>query len=268
MTIGNGLTLPYSLANGTTADATQVMADLNALLAGLNRGLLDAGSGNGMNAFGSQIHNLGAGTASSDAVNLGQLGSYLPLTGGTLTGALAAGAGLTAPTMAPGDNSTNAATTAFVQAAGVSLLAVAVATAAPTGAVVLFAMSSAPSGFLACNGAAVSRSTYAALFAAIGTTFGSGDGSTTFNLPDLRGEFVRGWDNGRGIDAGRAFGSEQLDAIGSHTHSITAGGGSSGPRSYISVDTDLSDPQPKTTGATGGSETRPRNVALLYCIKT
>ena len=62
----------------------------------------------------------------------------------------------------------------------------------PAGAVMAFAMNSAPAGWLAANGEAVSRSTYATLFAAISTTHGSGDGSTTFNVPDLRGIFVRG----------------------------------------------------------------------------
>ncbi|WP_197369874.1 phage tail protein, partial [Ralstonia pseudosolanacearum] len=59
-----------------------------------------------------------------------------------------------------------------------------------------FARSTAPSGWLKANGAAVSRTTYAALYAEIGTTFGAGDGAATFNLPDLRGEFLRGWDDG------------------------------------------------------------------------
>ena len=88
-----------------------------------------------------------------------------------------------------------------------------VAQAAPSGQIAFFAGSSAPAGWLKANGAAVSRTAYAALFAAIGTTYGAGDGSTTFNLPDLRGEFMRGWDDGRGIDRGRAFGSAQGDAI-------------------------------------------------------
>ena len=82
-------------------------------------------------------------------------------------------------------------------------------TVSPAGLVAPFSMSSCPSGWLAADGSAVSRATYAALFAAVGTTFGAGDGSTTFNLPELRGEFIRGWDNGRGVDAGRAFGSAQ-----------------------------------------------------------
>lgn len=86
------------------------------------------------------------------------------------------------------------------------------------GQVGYFAMTSAPAGWLKANGAAVSRETYAALFAAIGTSFGVGDGSTTFNLPDLRGGFLRGWDDGRGVDDGRVFGSIQESANKYHNH--------------------------------------------------
>lgn len=81
------------------------------------------------------------------------------------------------------------------------------------GVVLPFAMKEPPAGFLVCNGALVSRIIYADLFAVIGTLYGAGDGSTTFRLPDARGEFLRGWDNGRGIDSGRSFGSTQSDAI-------------------------------------------------------
>ena len=90
-------------------------------------------------------------------------------------------------------------------------------------AVLYFAGQTAPVGWLKANGAAVSRTAYAALFAAIGTTYGAGDGSTTFNLPDLRGEFMRGWDDGRGIDHGRVLGSAQGDAIRNITGSIDTG---------------------------------------------
>ena len=70
-----------------------------------------------------------------------------------------------------------------------------------------------PEGFLLCNGAAISRTSYADLFGVIGTIFGIGNGSTTFNLPDYRGVFLRGLDNGRGLDSGRALNAYQGDAI-------------------------------------------------------
>lgn len=143
----------------------------------------------------------------------------------------------------------------------------AIAAAMPSGAVLPFAMSSAPTGWLKCSGQAVSRATYSALFSAIGTTFGSGDGSTTFNLPNLRGEFVRGWDDSRGVDSGRVFGSFQADEFESHTHGISHYIESNNSGSNIAGGTGSSTVS-WNTNATGGSETRPRNVALLYCIKT
>lgn len=91
----------------------------------------------------------------------------------------------------------------------------------PPGAVMPFAGANPPSKYwLMCDGRAVSRTSYSELFAAIGTTYGSGNGSTTFNLPDLRGVVIRGVDNGRGLDSGRTLGSYQGDAI----RNITAGG--------------------------------------------
>ena len=90
------------------------------------------------------------------------------------------------------------------------------------GAVEMFARSTPPEGWLKANGALLSRTTYAALFAAIGTAFGAGDGSTTFALPDLRGVFLRGLDDGKGIDVGRTLGTAQEDGIASHTHSVAA----------------------------------------------
>lgn len=88
------------------------------------------------------------------------------------------------------------------------------------GAVQFFAMSTAPTGWMKANGAAVSRATYARLFGRVGTTFGAGDGSTTFNLPDLRGEFIRGWDDGRTVDSGRTFASVQTSQNLSHAHGV------------------------------------------------
>jgi microcystin-dependent protein len=140
----------------------------------------------------------------------------------------------------------------------------------PVGTIITVATSTAPSGYLKANGDAVSRSTYAALFAAIGTTFGDGDGSTTFNLPDLRGEFIRGWDDGRGVDSGRTLGSAQADELKSHTHSLTWHTPQTQtffPQANL-LSRGANFPQDTTaTGSSGGSETRPRNVALLVCIK-
>jgi phage-related tail fiber protein len=150
-------------------------------------------------------------------------------------------------------------------------------TATPAGTVIHVAMNTAPTGYLKANGAAVSRTTYAALFAAIGTTFGAGDGSTTFLLTDLRGEFVRGWDDGRGVDSGRAFGSAQAGEFGSHTHSgstaavrynnATGASGSGFTVRNLNAGGSQTETMNATISSAGGTETRPRNVALLACIK-
>jgi microcystin-dependent protein len=95
------------------------------------------------------------------------------------------------------------------------------AISAPAGTVNPFAGSSAPSGWLLCDGRStgISRTTYAGLFAVIGTTYGTGDGSTTFNLPDLRGRVIAGVDNMGGTDAGRLSTSNTLGtASGSETN--------------------------------------------------
>lgn len=150
----------------------------------------------------------------------------------------------------------------------------------PAGSVFWFGKSTAPTGYLKANGAAVSRTTYADLFTAIGTTFGTGNGSTTFNLPDLRGQFLRGWDDGRGIDSGRGFGSVQLDALQNHGHDLLYPyTGAYGPGNLnTALETQLvngilrnyaTDLKENGTGGTPrvSTETRPRNVALLACIK-
>lgn len=140
----------------------------------------------------------------------------------------------------------------------------------PSGAVSFFAMSIAPDGWLECDGREVQRDVYPKLFSAIGETYGAGDGTTTFMLPDLRGEFIRGWDNGKGIDAGRSFGSSQPDEFKEHTHRIqyteTSLGSGEEPWSFDSGP-GFQSIQYQTTSETGGVETRPRNIALLPCIK-
>ena len=148
----------------------------------------------------------------------------------------------------------------------------ALAALTPAGTVINVAMNTAPTGYLKANGAAVSRTTYAALFAAIGTTFGAGDGSTTFNVPDLRGEFVRGWDDARGVDSSRVFGSFQDHALEEHRHGLTGSSlGTANVTDYVGgnvADSQaLSDPITGVLDGNVAAETRPRNVALLACIK-
>lgn len=135
----------------------------------------------------------------------------------------------------------------------------------PAGSVIHVAMAAAPAGYLKADGNAVSRTTYAALFAAIGTTFGIGDGASTFGLPDLRGNFIRGWADGGFVDGGRALGTLQEDALKSHHHDYFV---ASGPQPQSGSSTPcLTEVGPAQTSDTGDTETRPRNVALLACIK-
>ena len=184
----------------------------------------------------------------------------------------------TAPTASTGTRSTQLATTAFVGAE--------CQIAAPVGSVYTFAGTAVPVGWLKCNGALLSRTTYASLFAVIGTTYGAGDGSTTFALPDLRGEFVRGADDGRGVDAGRVFGSAQSDAVQAWTATMTlqraqvnsteiysgaisvgaTSGSTTGPGGAWSASVMTIGPGVNSTARTA-AESRPRNVAMHYIIK-
>ena len=140
----------------------------------------------------------------------------------------------------------------------------------PIGAVFHFAASTAPIGYLKCNGDTVTNgvgtvqsvtANFSALYAVLSSTYGSPG-----KLPDLRGEFIRGWDDGRGIDSGRSFGSAQADDFKSHTHTqyaenfpLSSGGSTVMGRGVAGAGGSVS--------TTGGTETRPRNVALLTCIK-
>ena len=180
---------------------------------------------------------------------------------------------LTAGSIVAADIASDAVTTVKILDANVTTAKLATVTAQallPAGAVMPFAMNSAPAGWLAADGTAVSRSTYATLFAAISTTHGAGDGSTTFNLPDLRGIFVRGSGSQTisGTTYNKAFALKEGDELKGHTHTISipasASNGNFGPGGAA--------PYPSgsytgTTSETGGAETRPANIALLYCIK-
>jgi microcystin-dependent protein len=148
----------------------------------------------------------------------------------------------------------------------------------PTGAVMPFAMNSAPSGWLAANGATVSRSVYSALFTAIGTIYGTGDGSTTFTLPDLRGYFVRGAGTNADGVAGGAFGVKQADSIVAHTHNdatytftsaaaVTNAYSVFASAGFVNGVTGTNPARAVNAPHNGGTETRPYNIAMLYCIK-
>ena len=128
-----------------------------------------------------------------------------------------------------------------------------------------------PEGYLLCNGQEVSRATYKDLFDVIGTTYGSTSG-TTFKVPDLRGEFIRGFDAGRGIDSGRIFGSWQVDMFKSHVHRTgglfrSYNSGPSGVANGVVNVVRSWDSKYDDTQNTGGVETRPRNIAMNYIIK-
>jgi len=134
------------------------------------------------------------------------------------------------------------------------------------GAIIPYPVSVVPNGYLECNGAELSRDTYASLFAVIGVTYGAGNGSTTFRIPDTRGEFIRGFDNGRGVDTGRIIGTNQSDELKSHSHQLwgriaSAAGTANREISGVSGNSNVQ------SNSFGGLETRPRNIAMMYCIK-
>jgi phage-related tail fiber protein len=154
---------------------------------------------------------------------------------------------------------------------------------APPGMVAFFGGPAVPNGWMKCNGAAVSRTAYAALFAQIGVLYGAGDGLTTFLLPDMRGQFIRGFDDSRGVDVGRTLGSWQDSANLAHTHAINDPGhqhqytrmasmsllSGNTADGWIGTSTGLTSTSQTgiTIQSTGGSESRPKNLAMLPCIK-
>ncbi|QKG47075.1 tail fiber protein [Providencia rettgeri] len=127
----------------------------------------------------------------------------------------------------------------------------------PVGAPIPWPQATAPAGFLVCNGQSFNKTTYPLLAKAYPTGI----------LPDLRGEFLRGLDTGRGVDSGRAVLSAQGDAFRAHNHSVIgedSGSGTAyfgrgnGSRRTISKD---------AMNLEGGTETRPRNIAFLYIVR-
>lgn len=157
----------------------------------------------------------------------------------------------------------------------------------PSGVVLPFAGTSAPSGWLLCDGSAISRTTYANLFAVLGTTYGLGDGSTTFNLPNTQGVFLRGAGSQTisAISYTGTLGTTQGDQTQGHKHETqvtgaaggagTFGGGASYPAitggasigGFVSALTNT----PRTDGSNGtprtGTQTHPANISVNHIIK-
>tara|TARA_R100001086_G_scaffold249440_1_gene189189 strand:+ start:1092 stop:2231 length:1140 start_codon:yes stop_codon:yes gene_type:complete len=199
----------------------------------------------------------------------------------------------------------------FLQTNGSGALSFSTVQGVPSGAVFCIAVATVPSDYLECNGAAVSRTTYSALFAVIGTAYGAGNGSSTFNVPDLRGEFIRGFDNGKGTDSGRSIATAQSGQNVAHTHGPgsyqtdvdAASGNITGISETFNSNGSCSGVFSKSTGhhqggtpsqhsdhgdcgrasfshshnhtintgvsgSDGGTESRPRNIAMMYVIKT
>lgn len=214
--------------------------------------------------------------------------------------------------------SANSATASANSAASVANSAV------PTGAIYWVPATSAPAGSIKANGALLSRTTYAALYnfavasgnivseaawsAGAYGSFSTGDGSTTFRIPDLRGYFVRAFDDARGVDSGRGIGTAQADQNSSHSHGVTdpghahtanvndpthSHGPSGGATQFITYPggtnfggagsanaanttanaatgitvTNASNTTGISTQNSGGTEARPKSIALLACIK-
>jgi hypothetical protein len=135
-----------------------------------------------------------------------------------------------------------------------------------TGVVLPFAWTTSRSGWLLCDGSAVSRTTYLDLFTAIGEHYGTGNGSTTFNVPDLRGYFIRGSGTNSDGSASGSMGVKQADEFKAHTHTYntkTADAVQSGSATACWIGNATG-----TSGSTGGTETRPKNIAMPYYIKT
>ena len=151
-----------------------------------------------------------------------------------------------------------------------------------TGSVAFFPLSSAPIGWIKADGSAISRTDYSELFDVIGTEHGTGDGSTTFNVPDLRGELLRCYDDGKGTDSGRTINSSQSQDWKGFYQTNTGQNSSSG-YSHVNVymgktlypsytgrmfTGQWANPSAHIGTSWDDSEIRPRNVALLACIKT
>ena len=293
---------PYTA--GTTITAATVNSEMDDIATALTGSMARDGQSPAtanipMGGF--RLTGLGNAVANTDAAALGQItaaqAGAVAKAGDTMTGALGVIAGtISAPGLfVSGDTNTGlfqpSADTLAVTIGGVEMArfdANGIQSTSLVGMVSFFAGNAAPLGWLKANGQLVSRTTYAALWtfaqasgalvtdaawlAGATGSFSQGDGSTTFRLPDYRGEFLRGWDDGRGVDSGRTFGSTQSHALQNHSHTVDsyingALGASGRPQEGTAGSTDSFSTLTSGTTGNSASETRPLNIALLACIK-
>jgi hypothetical protein len=282
--LGGKAASSHSHGNITNVGAIGMNANLP-IITGAS-GVLQAGSfGATANTF-CQGNDSRLSQATSSAAGIVELADNTETQTGTATDRAVTPASLasrTATTLRAGivelaDNTETQAGASSNLAVTPASLASAAALFVPPGAVLPFAMNVVPSGWLAANGAAVSRTLYPALFAAIGTLYGAGDGSTTFALPDLRGYFVRGSGTNSDGTAAGTFGAKQADAFQGHYHAptkfnIITGNGTIPTTGAIGVsygagESGVGAPAEGLNGTPRtANETRPKNIALLYCIK-
>lgn len=251
----------------------------------LNVGLTATIGGNlttvGDNIVGANLVVSGNTSIAAASTSISTTTGALVVSGGVgVTGNVHVGGQIVTATMPQGTSNTAVATTAFVQN-----------NAIPTGALMMWSTASPPSGYLLCNGAAVSRSLYAALFATIGTTFGVGDNSTTFNLPNYNNRVPVG---AGGLYALAATGGSKDATVVSHTHSLSGGSvsgtfvttvtettrfgvrfdsvsGASSAVTDVSTTSDspsYSNPTVQTAGSSGTDQNMQPYLAMNFIIKT
>lgn len=231
----------------------------------------------GASASISGVVTVGANVAAAGNISVAAVTTSTSTTTGGLTvaggagvaGNLHVGGTIVTPTMPAGTSNTAVATTAFVQNNSV-----------PTGALMMWSTASAPTGWLICNGTAVSRTVYAALFAAIGTTFGSGDGSTTFNVPNYTNRTAIG---AGGLYALGVTGGSKDQTVVSHTHNLSANVVTAVSTNSVLVDgavestsanvitnitPTISNVTVSTSGSSGTDANLPPYLSIFFIIKT
>jgi microcystin-dependent protein len=290
----------YSFTNGTTISATEVNQNFTDLINGASDGTKDYNIG-ALTAAGTVNLNgaVNLGNATSDDITItGYVtSSIIPKTDDTYdlgTAALAWKDGYFDGAVKT-DTISELTSGAGVAIDGVTIKDGGIQTVMPAGAVIPFAGASAPSGFLLCDGSAVSRATYAVLFAAISTTFGVGDNSTTFNLPDMRETVAVGvGTRGAGVTAHDTYtlGQFKDDQMQGHNHNLQVDGGTANTALGTALsfgNADSAGQQMGSTGAGGpknngiiqaavndgtngtprlGTTTHTKQIGLNYIIKT